>query len=621
MNMPTLMNRNPARRLATAAVATLATLGLTGSAHADLQDQVPAEALMVMKFNDLAGTSEKIAKLATDFGIAAFQPEFGDPLGSLKQQSGVTNGIDDSGDAALVLLAPPEGEDDPLNVFLAPISDYAAFLANFEGNEEVPEIDIDLDDDLDEDDVEAAVEMVTPEGVDSVVTADGTRIYIIQRGDYAAISEDADTVANMAEGGLTVEGLSGEQFADQDMVIYANTKALEKALAPLMEEGMPEAIDEITSELPEDYEQFEPVVAALVKQGYAAAGAFFRDADAATIGLSFGDDGISYTIVADFAEDSYLGQSIGSLQGTDSSLLTGLPEIPAQPYLVYGGADLDGEALVGIVNDVIEPAMTELDKIEGEKAQFIQEFVTRNIEATKGIDGGTFGILAPAGDFGQTPAVQFISVTYGDTQPLFDAQIKNAEQQQDVYALFMPGQADDMPVQEYKKGAKEVAGVTFDSITTPDTTGGPGAMIYGPEGMKQFIAVDDGKLLTFSGVDDAVVEQFITASRENSDPLAALAGVEEVAEMLPVDRVAVYYIALDEIMTTAGDVAQQFGAPVQLNLPPGLPPVGATISTQDGALVIQTYIPARTVQALVAQGMQTYMQMQGGAAPGGRGGL
>ena len=46
-----------------------------------------------------------------------------------------------------------------------------------------------------------------------------------------------------------------------------------------------------------------------------------------------------------------------------------------------------------------------------------------------------------------------------------------------------------------------------------------------------------------------------------------------------------------------------------------------TISTDGNAIRADSYTPTELIKAVVAAGMQTFMQMQGGRQPGGPGGL
>src|SRR5262245_29357764 len=66
---------------------------------AQVLQQVPADALVVIKFNKLKATSDKLAALSNKLGIAQMNPDMADPLGKLQEQAGVKEGVDPNGDA------------------------------------------------------------------------------------------------------------------------------------------------------------------------------------------------------------------------------------------------------------------------------------------------------------------------------------------------------------------------------------------------------------------------------------------------------------------------------------------------------------------------------------------
>jgi len=72
-------------------------------------------------------------------------------------------------------------------------------------------------------------------------------------------------------------------------------------------------------------------------------------------------------------------------------------------------------------------------------------------------------------------------------------------------------------------------------------------------------------------------------------------------------------------VTTVTNYAKAFGAPININLQPDLPPVGMSVSSDGPAFRVEGYVPTSLVQQLVSAGMQTYMQMHGGGGPGKKG--
>lgn len=77
------------------------------------------------------------------------------------------------------------------------------------------------------------------------------------------------------------------------------------------------------------------------------------------------------------------------------------------------------------------------------------------------------------------------------------------------------------------------------------------------------------------------------------------------------------YIPIDQIVATAMNYARMFGAPLNVQLQPDLPPIGFVSRSDGTATRFDGYVPTQLVQQLVSAGMQVWMQTQGGG-PGGR---
>ena len=57
---------------------------------------------------------------------------------------------------------------------------------------------------------------------------------------------------------------------------------------------------------------------------------------------------------------------------------------------------------------------------------------------------------------------------------------------------------------------------------------------------------------------------------------------------------------------------------VPIQIPPNLPPVGASLATEEGtAIRADVHVPTYLMQSLMAASLQAKMQMQGGLPPGG----
>src|SRR5687767_9508688 len=181
---------------APAAIAVALMLLIAPLANAQVLQQVPADALVVIKFSKLRATSDKIAAMMQKLGIAQFQPDMADPLGSMKREMKVQNGLDEAGEAAIVVAnTSMEGRQPPILVYV-PVTDYKAFVANFQNAKTA-----------------GAVTTVNFGGNDT-----GS---IVNWGKYAVISPRPELVANKPSMvGLQPTGLSAKELDSKDIVAY-----------------------------------------------------------------------------------------------------------------------------------------------------------------------------------------------------------------------------------------------------------------------------------------------------------------------------------------------------------------------------------------------------------------
>ncbi|HMO27311.1 MAG TPA: hypothetical protein PKB10_13690, partial [Tepidisphaeraceae bacterium] len=111
--------------------AVLAVVLIATGARASVFEQAPADALVVIRVNNLEQVSGRLGKLARDLGIAAMVPPAQDPLGAAQDALGIANGLNKTGDAAFVVIDPDQVDDGEPVYLVLPVSDYQAFLGNF----------------------------------------------------------------------------------------------------------------------------------------------------------------------------------------------------------------------------------------------------------------------------------------------------------------------------------------------------------------------------------------------------------------------------------------------------------------------------------------------------------
>ena len=586
-------------------------LAFTAAAQAQVLNQVPANALLVVKIKNLQETSGKIAALAQQFGVAQLNPAMNDPLGFVMQQAKMAAGVDKAGDAAFVMMPPPAGEAGaaaapgakPSGIFLLPVSDYKAFIGNY------PE--------------------ATTEGDITTYKApnEPQTLYVTNWGSFAAITPDKALLAPKPEG-LKVQGLAAKEMDAKDIVVFANIPAVRAIALTKLQQARPRLMAEFEKNManaPATQQKFAPAAKAALNQGLNMVEGFLNQCQAATFGLSLGKDGIGTTCLAEFDPASYTGQTLAAIKGTDQPLVVGLPE---SKYMFVGGCLIDPKVAVKLLDDAAGPVVKELNTA-GEDVKPLVSYVDSLKTALGSISAESFGLLAPTGQIGQEGLLQSVTVLTGDAKAILEAQKSMFNSQQQMMELF--GTKAGQVKTTVTANAKTVEGVSFDQLQTqfsltPQT---PEEMqmaqmmtwMYGPNGMNMYTgAVDDRHVAAIMGGNDALIAQVVAAVKAQANPLANLEPVKAVSAQLPANRVLVAYVPVDAIVASVINIAKQFRMPVGIQLPENLPPIGMSVSTDASALRADSYIPSQLVQSLISAGMQAFMmraQPQPGAPGGG----
>ncbi|MGH7213406.1 MAG: hypothetical protein ACREIT_01295, partial [Tepidisphaeraceae bacterium] len=373
-------------------------------------------------------------------------------------------------------------------------------------------------------------------------------------------------------------------------------------------------------------QKYIPIAKALANQLLDMAEQFIKETDAATFAVNLNDQGIATSLMAEFQPTSSLGLKVAQLKGTEQPLLNGLPD---EKYLFVGGYAVDPKVAGKIAADLLDPIVKELATLGEDAAPFqaMADAIKQQIAATS---SASMGMVAPEGMLGQASLVQVVGVLRGDAKAIRDASRKQFQSQEQVMNMFA-GQAGQMTT-TYTANAKTVDGIALDQFKsqlnldpqTPEAAQAQQAltMMYGPNGMTGYVGVlDDKTLISAAGVSDELLAGALTAAKAGNDTVGARQNIKAVAAQLPANRLAVWYIPLDVLVSTGLNYARQMGMQMQLQLPPDQPPIGMAVATQGNALGVESFIPAELVQNLVAAGMQIMMQMKGGGGAGGPGGL
>ena len=603
-------------RLAPAALALVLVFSLAAQSHAQVLKQVPSNAMVVIKFNNLTQTSQRMGALATKFGIANMNPAAGDPLGSFKKAIGANAGINDAGEAAVVILphTPEQGQNTkkPNTIVLLPVSSYKEFLGNYADAKTEGDVS----------------ELKLP-------SQPNENAYAVNWGDYVAISEFKDTVATKPQLGIEPTGLAAKELAAKDITIFANMKAVRDRCLPELQKRRGDLKAKMETEIkknPQANEKTQALASSMFDKAMDVAEQFLKQSSAATYGVSLSEDTIRSTGLLEFDPASDWGKSIAQIKNSNEPLVVGLPDMK---YLFVCGLSVDSESATKFLDTVAGPIEAELTKMGDDGKPFLN-YIAAFKAMLKAEKSGAGGWVAPTGTLGQDAIFQFVSSMKGDANALINAQRDMFNTQQ----AMMDAMGTKAQVQtSYTANAKTVDGIQLNQFSTKFTPPGQNATpqemqmqqmmtwMYGPNGMNGYSgAVGNDKAIVAMGVSDEVISKLIAAAKADDAALAKRDPMTQVSNQLPKSRIFVGYVPLDNLATTIVSYLKQFGMPVNIQLPENLQPVGFSAGTEASAVRVDSVVPAQTVQSLVAAALQAYMNMQqgqggaGGAQPGAGGG-
>jgi hypothetical protein len=378
--------------------------------------------------------------------------------------------------------------------------------------------------------------------------------------------------------------------------------------------------------------QYGPALGALADQYFNAAERFLTDANSATFSLNLTDAGLNTTLAAEFTQGSYLGKIAAGMKNSDGNLLTGLPG--ERKYFAFGGFNNSPEQLNQLVTDFVDPVLKQLGNT-GQGGQNVTQLVDAVKKVVQNTKTMAIGYPAPTGALGTESIIQAVGVSTGNAKAIAESQktilkgMNSIMQQMPKAAAGNAAAAGPGEMtMEFQEGAKAVGNVKLDQYKfnmqmDPDSPQAAQAqqmigMIYGPNGMSGVLgAVNDTTFISVQGGTDQLVQAAVQAAQNPQDKLSALGPVKAAGGQLPQNRFGVFYLQLDQIISSGVRYAQGFGVPVKMQLPPNLPPIGFTAASEGPAVRFDTHVPTTTIQSIVAAGMQAYMQMQGGGGAQG----
>jgi hypothetical protein len=377
------------RQIRLAVTALVLMVCLVARTRADVLEQVPEDALVVVKVNNLQSVSNKLSKFAEDIGLAQAAPQFSNPLAALQERAGIKEGLNKEGDLAFVGLDPksdPEHPDEAM-LFLLPVTDYKAFLGNFQGAQ--------------------------TEGAITEVTLPNTPqpSYISQWGNYAVLAP-SKALIGVKHGGIKAQGAVAKELASKDIVVFGNMPKVKERVLPMIQEHKGEMLEKVEAGLQQSGAGGNGAVAkSMVSMLVDAVSAMVRDSRGASFAINFTPEGISTTILGDFNEGTKAAEIISGFKNSADPLLEGLP---AEKYLFFGGFVNDPANAQKLSTALLDPLAVELKQAAGDQSQAVNDYIDSTKKIMSLYTGGAIGVIAPTRAIGHDAQIQTVANNHGD---------------------------------------------------------------------------------------------------------------------------------------------------------------------------------------------------------------
>jgi hypothetical protein len=588
-----------------AGVVLAALLLCSAPAWAQVLKQLPADPLVVIKVNKPQAVSAKAGKLMQQLGLGNLQPDLADPLNALMKQLKIREGFDSQGELAAAVYADlSQAVPSPVVVVMIPVTNYKVFTGNLAALK----------------DAGAGVSTFRfQEG--------GEDLFVTNWGSFAAVSDNQEFLAKKPAGAAIASPAAMAQWDKADAVILANTKLMASQVMPQFREAKKTILQEIERNLVgvmgAGNDKFLPVIRALVNQALNVVEGVLKDTSAAAEAINITDKGLTFTVLADFAPDSYSGKAIAGMKNTADDLLVGLPQ---RKYFVVVGQAPTPEVMTGLMSDLLDPVAKELTALGADGKAFV-DLIDVMKKATGAAKSSAVGLAQPTGAPGQQSVLQEVVVTRGDSAVMADAQRRSFQLTNDLMKLMpaTPGMTLQMKLDQ---GAATVAGVKMDKIGMNyvfDPNNPQAAqmkqiidIMYGPNGMSGVQgAVNATTYVVAFGGDDAFIQAAVNAAKAGDATLSKQASLKAAADMLPTQRFMVMYVYPDNIASTVIAYLNQFGMKVPLKINADIAAMGMSVSTEGSALRVDYAMPMELIENTVSTVIQAISMQAGGNAPPG----
>jgi hypothetical protein len=541
---------------------------------------------------NLEATDEAIVGLGKRMKLPMPIPSL---LTTVKARANITAGLNEQGDGMVVAFADEDTDRPPVFVLIAPVSDYAEFIGQFE-----PE------------DAEAEITEVT------ILNAG---FLVGQKGGYAVLAEPRhrsvlEAVLENGKGPASELESLGPWLDKNDVSLVITRRGVELITAKI-QEGLRQArqMFEMMEDLGDNQQaaqslEMVKLVFGMYEQIVGAAG---KEVAAISHGVKLDDDGAVVVRGRLQAVDGgWLDNVTRDVKTPVDNLLAG---VPAGPY-VFAGA---GAIPEGLTEPMIEfsaaimKAAPNLYGIPADKADKVAELNTVTMKGFRGMSM-SMGTGKP-GDpiYGNLAGAIFVD----DADAYLDTYRKNIDAIRKLVGDNEKSVFSGMKVKDVEVDGKKALRLqmSFASVLpfhdNPEMARLFEAM-YGPGGeMSFFMAAADKKTVAFGSSEELLKGAIQSAG--GADGLAGDEQLKKTAARLPAGAQWVGYWSPQgtvELVNRAIPALAPPGAG-QFKLPafPETPPVGYAAKASHGRIDMEVIVPAKLIESIVGYVFQVQINM------------
>lgn len=515
-----------------------------------------------------------------------------DPLAKLKEEVGVTKGIDDNAAAAVAFThlpiddvapgAKPDPKAKPTGLLFIPVTNYPTFLSNFP-------------------------EAKPGNGGVTAIKLKGKTNYIKQSGSYAVIGEkqaEVDAYQPPAQdNGLTVQAgtLGAGVVSRSHAVVFVNLATFGPKLLPLMKKELAKARaqvmknpDAATTQLAAPmFDAYTEVIEAVLTQG-----------NSAVYGIELTADGFGLTGAQQFKPGTRLAQEFAHAPAAPVVF----NRLPQRPYLFATSLNLTAVPI----------------------KQWLTDFAAKLPDSTyKTVFTDTAKVMQLAGD--QVQQGFYAPNLGGGAPPSFNNSITvyptNNAKQMLAAKKELVTKANGMKLANgasyttsYHENVMQVGGFPVDQFSIkinfpPEELGkmGPLAMFV-TQDLGGYAVATDHALVLASGADPVQLKDAIEAADGKAKGLEADAKLDAVRKHMMPSRFAESYLGVDTVLNLGQGLIGMFAPGKQLEVPANLPPIGFSASVQDGGLGERLFVPM-DVMVTVKKNIDKFQSGGPGEAP------